>query len=484
LTNVAVYPTAISSADWRYNVTAKVTDAPGQVAGFAAVLGYTNPNNYWYVAMGSQNGGIFKVLNGLTAKVTALTTTITPGTNYVLEVRNEGGDIKVYLNGSFLGRTKDVAVPAGGKFGVGTRGDAAVFDDLRVEVKGLPGSTLAPTPKATPTPSTTPQPSPTALPTPSSTPISLPSGGRRIDVSTSAQLSAAMTAARPGDDIVMADGVYTGKAAVGKYTGSFAATTSGTASAPIVLRGSRKAVIDGDGLGGHYGLYAVGARYWRFDGFTVTNATKGFVLDGSSFNTLANLHVFMTGEEGVHFRTKSTDNILTTSDISDTGKKNATYGEGVYVGSANSNWGTYTGGRPDTSDRNQILNNTIARTGAESLDIKEGTTGGVIRGNHIDGAGMTGKFADSWIDMKGNGWTVSQNIAANALLDGFQVHTAIAGWGNNNYFAGNTAAVNGPGWGLGIQKGATGNVWKCDNVVTGAAKGAFSINNVAGACSP
>ena len=72
-------------------------------------------------------------------------------------------------------------------------------------------------------------------------------------------------AARPGQTIHLADGTYTGRTRAGDYTGSFVVTRSGTPAAPIALTGSRRAVIDGGGTGGHYGLYVAGASHWRFE---------------------------------------------------------------------------------------------------------------------------------------------------------------------------------------------------------------------------
>jgi hypothetical protein len=316
-------------------------------------------------------------------------------------------------------------------------------------------------------------------------PIPTSDGGRLVNVKNGAELTSAIASAQPGDIISLADGSYTGKQAVGKYTGSFSPMTSGTASKPITIKGTRKAVIDGDGLGGHYGLYFAGANYWRVEGITVTSATKGIVLDGGNHNVFDNIKITATGQEGIHFRASSSDNTIMNSEVSNTGQKNPTYGEGIYFGSANSNWGTYTGGQPDKSDRNQALNNTISYTGAESMDIKEGTTGGIIKGNTINGEGMSGSWADSWLDVKGNGYTITDNIGSNALLDGFQIHVALKGWGNNNYFENNTANVNGPGWGLAVQAGATGNVWKCNNKVNNALSGNAVINGKTPyACTP
>jgi hypothetical protein len=158
-----------------------------------------------------------------------------------------------------------------------------------------------------------------------------------------------------------------------------------------------------------------------------------------------------------------------------TGAKNATYGEGIYVGSANSNWGTYSAGQPDRSDRNILSGNVVVVTGAENMDIKEGTTGGVIRNNVFDGADQTGSWADSWIDLKGNGWLVEDNHGTNALEDGFQVHQALAGWGLDNLFKKYIAEVNGPGYGFWLQKEVTGNKVLCANTVTGAASGFANV---------
>lgn len=298
-----------------------------------------------------------------------------------------------------------------------------------------------------------------------------PTGDNTITVYTSAELTAAVGNAKPGDTIVLADGRYTGTKKVGNYTGSFSPTVAGTADKPITLRGSRNAVIDGDGTSGHYGLYLVGANYWRLEGFTITEAAKGLVLDNSRNIVIKNILVTQIGQEAVHFRVHSSDNTIQDSEINNTGKENENFGEGVYIGSANSNWGTYTGGQPDKSDRNQVLNNKISNTSAESMDIKEGTTGGLIKGNEMDGTGMSGSFADSWIDVKGNNYKIEGNTGNNALLDGFQIHVAISGWGNDNIFDNNIANVNAPGYGLTVQAGSTGNVWKCNNVVTGAASG-------------
>ena len=287
-----------------------------------------------------------------------------------------------------------------------------------------------------------------------------------VTVHDGAGLSAALASAAPGTTIKLANGIYTARQ-------QFTATTACTVAAPCRLQGGRGAVIDGTGVGGHYGLHLSHASNWTLSGFTVTNATKGIVLDRSSRNVIDGVDVHKIGAEGIHLRAMSSDNLIKASTVHDTGKTTPPYGEGIYIGSAVSNWATYSGGKPDTSNRNVVTGNSVWATGAESVDIKEGTTGGTLSHNTFDGADMAGKNgADSWVDVKGNSWMISGNTGTNALLDGFQTHVAAPGWGQHNQFSANTAHVNSTGYGFRFQKATTtGNVLRCDNAVTAAGLG-------------
>jgi hypothetical protein len=75
-----------------------------------------------------------------------------------------------------------------------------------------------------------------------------------IDVDTATELKAALTAARPGDTIQLADGTY---------TGNFKTTVDGTSGSRITLTGSSRAVLK---AGGGYGLHINGASYWSVKG--------------------------------------------------------------------------------------------------------------------------------------------------------------------------------------------------------------------------
>jgi hypothetical protein len=238
-----------------------------------------------------------------------------------------------------------------------------------------------------------------------------------VQVSTSAQLRTALRDATPGTVIGLADGVY---------DGTFEASASGTAEAPIWLCGGSNAVLRGPGPDDGTVLHLDGVRYWRLVGFTVREGQKGVMADGTRDTVLQDLTVTEIGDEAVHLRKNSTDNVVRGLTVSDTGSRRVKFGEGIYVGSAVSNWCDLTACEPDRSDRNVVVANTISDTAAESVDIKEGTTGGVLADNTFDGAGMRGE-ADSWVDVKGNGWLVQGNRGTTARQSGFEVNVQADG---------------------------------------------------------
>jgi hypothetical protein len=333
-------------------------------------------------------------------------------------------------------------------------------------------STSTATSSSTPTASSTP--TVTATPTASSTPTSTStSSGTTVQVSTAAQLTSALQAATPGTTIVLADGTYAGR---------FTLARSGTATAPIRITGSRAAVLDGGSTSTGYVLHLDRASYVQVDGFTVRNGQKAVVLDQSSHVVLDHLDLGHTGDEVLLLRNYSSDDVVSNNEIHDSGLVTPGYGEGVYVGLSQSNWSSTsqsrTGGAPDTSDRNRIQGNHIVRTTAESVDIKEGTTGGVVSGNTFDATGLSGaNYADSWVDIAGNGYLVQGNtgLPGGALLDGYQTHVILAGWGNDNVFDANASTVDAAGYGIDIHTKGTGNVVKASNTVVGAAKGLTNI---------
>jgi hypothetical protein len=327
---------------------------------------------------------------------------------------------------------------------------------------------------ATPTVAT----SSTALATPVPVPASLPAGTvpqapvaeftcptATTEVSGTDELTAALAKAGPGDVIGLKDGNYL-------KDGEFTATARGTEDQPVYLCGGPGAVLQNEGFKSGYVLHLNGAAYWRVSGFSVRNGQKGVVVDASNHIALQKLTVEGIGDEGIHLRNNTTDSVVRGNTVRNTGNRRDKFGEGVYVGTAVSNWSASTStthGQPDHSDRNFVLDNTIYGTTAESVDIKEGTTGGVVAGNTFDGAGFTD--ADSWVDVKGNGWLIAGNRGRTSPKDGFQTHVILDGWGDKNRFVDNTADVDG-GAGVGFYlHHQEANQVSCDNQEAGAAKG-------------
>jgi hypothetical protein len=309
-------------------------------------------------------------------------------------------------------------------------------------------------------------------------------------------LRAALASATPGTVIRLADGEY-------QFKPRLVASASGTAEAPITLRGSRAAVLRTKNASGDYGLHVTG-DHWRIEGITVAHATKGIVLDGSVGTVIDGVEVYDIGDEAVHFRTCSSDGVLRNSHIHDTGRNSAQYGEGVYVGSANSNWDKYqctdsTEGvdEGDNTERVLVEDNLFEDITAEGADLKEGTDSGIVRRNVFRRTGLSGQnSADSAIDAKGNGWVIEDNVvsgtdatwdddgvaAPSEFADGYQAHSVYEGYGSGNVFRRNRVEGEIPGFGIGLYPEAD-NVVTCDNSAPGAALGLVGVNGQPGECS-
>lgn len=330
--------------------------------------------------------------------------------------RTQSGQHYTFANVAY---NRDIAPGATASFGFNASGLGL---PLNCKVNGAPCDGGGPTP----TPTSTPTPTPTPTPTAPSGPV--------VEVSTSAQLKSALAAAAPGQTI---------RLAAGEYRGSFVTKRAGTQAKPITLTGPRTAVLVNDGPSGEapscpvptagwdpgYGLWLHGAPYWNLTGFTVKDSKKGVVLDASHHVTLDGLYVHHVEEEGVHFRRSSADGVIRNSVVEYTGLVQPGYGEGVYLGSAGSNWGCHgNSGGVDRSDRVVVENNRIGPyVAAEAIDVKEGTFAGIIRGNTFDGRGLTGQnSADSWVDVKGVDYLIEGNkgtfSAPGTFANGYETH--------------------------------------------------------------
>jgi hypothetical protein len=287
-----------------------------------------------------------------------------------------------------------------------------------------------------------------------------------VNVSTGTQLSQALKSAVPGETI---------RLAAGTYSGEYNATISGTAASPITLTGPSNAIITGSSVDSAYGVH-LQASYVILQGFSVTTFQKGVVVDGGTHDTIDGLTVYNTGDEGIHLRAFSSDDVIENSHVHDTGKGEPGFGEGIYIGSAQSNWGTYSGGQPDASNDNVIKNNTLGpNIAAENIDIKEGTTGGTVQGNSFDSTGESGQnSAVAWVDVKGNDYQVIGNTGVHAYQQGILVEQLYTGFGCGNTFKANTLSLGSAiGYGFDIKDqsacASNPNVVYASNSVTGGA---------------
>ncbi|MEZ0074676.1 right-handed parallel beta-helix repeat-containing protein [Planotetraspora sp. GP83] len=294
--------------------------------------------------------------------------------------------------------------------------------------------------------------------------ITVPVGKEKIDcpeatvtVSDATQFADALNEAQPGTVIALEPGVYTGR---------FVASASGTEARPIFVCGPPEAIIDGGGVKKGYAFYLNQVSHWRLIGFGVRNSQKGVMADRTSHTIIQGLTVHHIGDEAIHLRNFSSDNTVQYCMIYATGLRREKFGEGVYLGTAESNWAAFSGGQMDRSDHNVVRGNVIRAT-AEAVDIKEGTSGGLVVGNVFDGSGLAGsKHNDSWVDVKGNGYVLERNTGSNTSADGFQTHEIVDGWGTGNVFRANVIDLGDSG-GYGVNDTVGGNTIACDNKITG-----------------
>ena len=281
-------------------------------------------------------------------------------------------------------------------------------------------------------------------------------------VSTWKQLQSALGAAKAGTVIRMNPGTYS-------IPWGMSLEARGTASSPIWVCGPRSAVLNGPGTTKAGGFRVNESSYLRLAGMTVRNSQKGIQVMNSDHVAVSDMLVEHIGEEAVHLKQMTTDSVVIGNTVRDTGLMTAKYGEGVYVGSSKANWCAYNGCRTDASDRNAVVWNTISRTTAEPIDLKEGATNGTVWGNTVDGGGMTS--GTSLISVQSNSWVVAKNKGANAKTDAVQVWQVYEVWGKNNTLYANTFTSSVPGYGVRLAYKELGNVVGCDTTVPSGSDG-------------
>lgn len=415
-----------------YSVQANIK--PGSTSYFNGIAGrYTDQNNFYILFLKSGNLYLKKKVGGSWTTLNSVSFSFNTSTWYTLKLELKGTSIKGYVNGIEKISVTDSSL-SGGKIALRTE-SSCKFDDVFIETFDSP----------TPTPTSTPTTTPAPTPTPTTTPT--PVGGRTISCDTTAEIQDALKNAQPGDTIIIKPGTYTGdKNTSGNSGAYFFSGVNGTADSHITVKSesaSNPAVLQGTATSSLYVLYITG-DYWDIKDLAITNAKKGIMLDHSNYTTVYNCEVYGIGEEAIHIRDGSSYCVIENCKVRDAGLENASYGEGIYVGSDGGKWGTFA----KECDYNVIKNCTIGNCKAEPIDVKEGTTGTVIEGCIFDGTGISGSnSADSFMDIKGNNGIIRNNIGYqngnSTIVNAFEVHQRATGWGLNNDFYGNTVYMDG-----------------------------------------
>ncbi|RKT36041.1 parallel beta helix pectate lyase-like protein [Microbacterium sp. AG1240] len=287
-------------------------------------------------------------------------------------------------------------------------------------------------------------------------------------VSTPAELTAALGSAQPGSVIRLNDGVYTGE---------FTLQVFGTADQPVWLCGGRGAVLQTGSVNTGLALRVHFSTFVHVAGFSVNTSLQGVMVKNSRDVTVSDLAVSNIGYEGIHLYSQTTDSAVQYNVISRTGVRDVAYGEGVYIGTSQRRWSEVTAGQPDKSDRNKIIMNTISDTGAEHIEAKEGTTGGIIGGNTLTGS-LPGSRSLGWVLVTGNDWTVAYNDGSDAVEHAYS-SMVWSNWGYDNEFFANTGTANSSGYGVWVHDKNRRVKVACDNDITSSGSG---LTNVF--CSP
>lgn len=242
-----------------------------------------------------------------------------------------------------------------------------------------------------------------------------------VQIRSVAELDAAISTAQAGNVICLQPGTY--DAAQGKDKTIKIDGKNGLAGKPITLRGQAGVIITN--TGSEPGIYVNKSSYIELDNLAIQDVTRAIMLDGASRVSMSKLNVTRTAQEAIHFRTRSTHNVLINSRISHVGVDTQNghpavrrFAEAIYVGSAQSNWLKVMGSAtsPDESNNNCISGNTVGpQVAAEAIDVKEGTSQTYILNNSFDLSGISGhNFADSALDLKGSHIYVGHNRFINS----------------------------------------------------------------------
>jgi hypothetical protein len=291
-----------------------------------------------------------------------------------------------------------------------------------------------------------------------------------------ATIQKALQLAQPGDTIELADG---------EYRENIHSMRNGKKSAPITLKGSRKALLTGNDS--YNRIIEITHDYMHLEGFRIdghvgTTGTKKDYRDkliyvqgtevrkGVKGLKLSGLLIENAGGECVRLRYFATDNEIAHNTIRNCGafdfilNDGGKNGEGIYIGTApeQRDDGRNPTTEPDESTHNWIHHNTIETNGNECVDIKEGSTENVVEYN------LCSKQLDpesAGLDSRGNNNTFRYNTVRDTIGAGVRLggdDETLDGIENEVY---GNKLINNRGGALKIMREPQGKI--CENVVEG-----------------
>ncbi|MEM7339180.1 MAG: right-handed parallel beta-helix repeat-containing protein [Actinomycetota bacterium] len=213
-------------------------------------------------------------------------------------------------------------------------------------------------------------------------------GGVTHAVASRAAWDNAVAAAQPGDVIRLTNTITERLAYRGTNDGAPGTGGSGTAAAPIVITADPGVWIDpGNQNSGVGALDVIAVDHVHVVAVNVRNAQFGVRClqcrgaAGAPIRIVDN-NVTDIGHAGITFaghwatHAASSHGLIAGNVISDTGRTNAHFGEGVYIGHGSTEW-------VDETSNVEVRGNNISRTAAEGVDIKPGTRSIIVRDNLI-----------------------------------------------------------------------------------------------------
>jgi hypothetical protein len=143
--NIALHRTKLAG-DFTLTADVQTTDSDSW-ADVSVIFGYTAADHYYYAAFSLGNdaytNGLFRVSGTTQTQIADFSTTIATSTSYAIQIQRSGSTITVSRDGTQVASATDATL-GDGRVGLGSRDNAAIFDNLVVYGTTAPTDTSAP----------------------------------------------------------------------------------------------------------------------------------------------------------------------------------------------------------------------------------------------------------------------------------------------------------------------------------------------------